>query len=226
MNPVETIKGKITGWDESGRMSITAQYDNVELYMRRGYKDVEITLIDARPLSDKQRRMCYALLREIADWQGQDIETTKTERKLDFTINELERNGDKLLSFANAPVSVVRAFQRYLVEFIIVNDIPTKIPLWKYVDDIGDYVYRCLINKKCAVCGKYADLHHIDRVGIGRDREEIIHEGMEAMSLCRVHHTEAHTMGDTEFFKLYHFDGGIKIDRTICKIYNLKIQKP
>lgn len=223
MNPVETIKGKITNWDETGRLSITAQYANVDLFLKRGYKDVEITLIDARPLSDKQRRMCYALLHEIADWQGQDIETTKTERKLDFTINELERNGDKLLSFANAPVSVVRAFQRYLVEFVIVHDIPTKIPLWKYADDIGDYVYRCLINKKCAVCGKYADLHHLEGsfVGMGNNRDKINHIGLEAMSLCRQHHQLYHTIGQKDFFDKYHFDRGVIIDKTIKKIYNL-----
>lgn len=224
MNPIETIKGKITGWDESGRMTIIAQYDNVGLYLKRGYEDVEITLLDARPLSDKQRRMCYALLREIADWQGQDIETTKTERKLDFTINELERNGDRLLSFANAPMSVVAAFQEYLVQFVLVHDIPTKLPLYEYVSDIGHYIHHCLINKKCAVCGKYADLHHIDRVGMGNDREEIIHEGMEAISLCRAHHTEAHN-DEREFMELHHFDGGVVLDKTLCKIYGLRSKK-
>ena len=44
---------------------------------------------------------------------------------------------------------------------------------------------------------------------MGRDRTDVIHEGMEALPLCREHHTQAHGMPDAEFFKLYHIDGGI-----------------
>ena len=94
-----------------------------------------------------------------------------------------------------------------------------------YVDDIQDYVYSCLVNKKCAVCGKPADLHHIDHVGTGRDRDEIIHEGMEAMPLCREHYTEAHTIGQKTFEDKYHFDGGIILDKTLCRIYGLKARR-
>lgn len=70
--------------------------------------------------------------------------------------------------------------------------------------------------KKCAVCGRKADLHHIDRVGMGRDRDDICHEGLEALPLCREHHQEARTMPDSEFFGRYH------LDRTLCRIWKLK----
>jgi hypothetical protein len=95
----------------------------------------------------------------------------------------------------------------------------------EYVDDIDDYVYACLINKKCPICGKKADLHHYENIGMGRNRDTIIHEGMEVISLCREHHTEAHTIGRDSFFKKYHIDGGITADKTICKIYKLKSAK-
>ena len=117
------------------------------------------------------------------------------------------------------------AFQRFLVRFILEWDIPTRFPLLGMVDDIADYVYACLINRKCAVCGKRADLHHVDHVGMGRDRQEIIHEGMEALPLCREHHDECHTIGQQTFLDKYHFDGGIEIDKTICHIYGLKRRK-
>jgi hypothetical protein len=45
---------------------------------------------------------------------------------------------------------------------------------------------------------------------------------MEALPLCREHHTEAHTMPDEDFFAKYHLDGGVVIDKTIAKIYKLK----
>jgi len=90
------------------------------------------------------------------------------------------------------------------------------------VDDIQDYVYACLINKKCVISGGQAELHHIERVGMGRNRNEIIHEGMEVLPLTREYHSEAHTMADQDFFSKYHLDGGIKLDKTLCKIWKLK----
>ena len=86
-------------------------------------------------------------------------------------------------------------------------------------------MYACLINKKCAVCGRRSDLHHIDAVGVGRDRHDIVHEGMEVIPLCREHHNEIHTLGDKQFLEKYHFDGGIKLDKTLCRIYKLKSEK-
>ena len=76
-----------------------------------------------------------------------------------------------------------------------------------------------------SVCGAPADLHHIDRVGMGRDRTDMIHEGMEALPLCREHHREAHTMPDADFFEKYHIPGGIALDRTLCRLYGLKVRR-
>jgi hypothetical protein len=80
----------------------------------------------------------------------------------------------------------------------------------------------CLIHKKCVVCGKKADLHHIDTIGMGNDRTEVQHEGRECLSLCREHHQEMHQIGKQEFFEKYHLNTGIKIDKTIMKIYGLR----
>jgi hypothetical protein len=230
MNPIERISGKIVDITPNGELTIKAHYDNFDMLVKRKYTDVEIELIDARPLSDKQRRMCWALINEIAEWQGQSKSQTQRDlvneaRKVDFMISELDGNADKLFSLSNAPMSVVAAYQKYLIHFILANDIPTQFPLYKYADDIDDYIYYCLINKRCAVCGCNAELHHIDRVGLGRDRHDIVHEGMECISLCREHHTEIHTKGEKAFFELYHFNGGIELDKTLCRIYKVKAKK-
>jgi hypothetical protein len=60
---------------------------------------------------------------------------------------------------------------------------------------------------------------------MGRDRDEIIHEGLEVISLCREHHQEIHSTGKADFFKKYHINGGIEADKTICRIYGLKRKK-
>jgi hypothetical protein len=229
-NPIESVKGKITDISPNGEMTIKCKYDNWHLFTKRDYREVYVELIDSRPLSDKQRKMCHALITEIADWMGQSNSATHRDlvnegRKIDFLVNEIGQNAERIFSLSNAPMSLVAAYQKYLIHFILENDIPCKFSLIDYADDIDDYVYYCLLHKKCAVCGRTAELHHIDVVGMGANRKEIIHEGMEAISLCRQHHTEVEQIGWTEFAKKYHFNGGIVLDKTLCRLYKIKARK-
>lgn len=221
--PTDTVKGSIVGYDERrGEILIRAPYDDWYTMCKREYKSCLVQMVDSRPLSDKQRRSCYALLREIAEYTGQGMDPTKEWMKIKFLSDDLQETADKIFSLSNAPMSLVCAFQRYLVRFIVDWDIPTRFSLLDMVDDVPDYIYSCLMNKKCCICGAHADLHHIDRVGMGHDRTDIIHEGLEVLPLCREHHTEAHTMPDAEFFHKYHLPGGIIMDKTLCRIYRLK----
>ena len=222
--PVDIIRGRIVDVSLNGELTIKAHYDDWYTLTKRGYSDCLVQMIDSRPLSDKQRRACYALLGEIADFTGNGKDSTKEYMKLKFLAEDFGETADKIFSLSNAPMSLVCAFQRFLVRFILDWDIPTKFPMLDLVDDVGDYLYACLINRKCAVCGKRADLHHVDHVGMGRDREEIIHEGMEALPLCREHHAEAHTLGAQSFAEKYHIEHGIRLDKTLCRIYRLKMR--
>lgn len=221
---IERIRGRIVGYDERrGELLIRAPYDDFATMDRREYKEVDVIPIDSRPLSDRQRKCCYAMLRDISDWSGHELDDLKDHFKLDF-IARMEEDME-LFSLSNARMSVVAAFQSYLARFIVSNDVPTRRPMLDYVDDIEDYVYQCVIHKKCPVCGKRADLHHVNAVGMGRNREEIIHEGLEVMSLCREHHQEIHVLGLAAFLMRYHLTGGVIADKTICKIYGLKTQR-
>ena len=214
-------------YDERRRVAIIeVPYDNFARMCQREYKEVDVTFVDSRKLSDKQRRCCYAMIKAIADYNGDDVSSVKEFTKLEFWTNELYATADTLFSLSDAPMSIVAAFQKWLARFIVAHDIPTKRPMLDYIDDTSDYVYACLIHKKCPICGMKADLHHVEAVGMGRDRDTIIHEGMKVLPLCRKHHTEIHTIGKSEFFKRYHIDDGIPADKTICKIYGLKGKKP
>lgn len=225
-SPAETVRGRVVGYDERRQeLLIRAPYDDWVTMTNRNFRECLVQPIDSRPLSDKQRRMVYALLREISDYTGQGADSTKQHMKLRFLADDLEGTADRIFSLATAPMSLVCAFQRYLVRFILDYDIPCSFPLLDYVDDVPDYLYACLIHKKCCICGGHADLHHIDRVGAGRNRTDIIHEGLEVLPLCREHHTEAHTMPDADFFGRYHIPGGIVADKTICKIFGLKARR-
>ena len=221
---IDRVKGKITSYDERrGVVTIEAPYEDFVTMCRREYKEVEITMLDSRPLSDRQRKSCYAMLREIAVWSGYEPDEIKDMMKFNFLSSLVEDMNQ--FSLSNASMSLVAAFQTFLARFIVAHDVPTRKRMLEYVDDVTDYVYACLVAKKCPICGKKADLHHIDPVGMGRDRTEIIHEGMEVMPLCREHHMEIHRTGKADFFKRYHLNGGIEADKTICKIYGLNTKK-
>lgn len=224
--PVDTVKGRIVGYDErTGEVLIRARYDDWFIMCKREYRECLVQMVDGRPLSDRQRRMCYALLREISDYTGQDVHSAKEYLKLRFLADDFGETADKIFSLSNAPKSLVCAFQRYLVRFVVEYDIPCRVPLLEYVDDVPDYIYACLISKKCCITGQSAQLHHVDRVGMGRDRDDIIHEGLEVLPLSEEKHREAHTMSDAEFFDKYHLPGGIVMDKTLCRIYGLKANR-
>ena len=224
--PIDVVKGRIVGYDERrGEVLIRAPYDDWRTMTKREYRSCLVQMVDSRPLSDRQRRCCYALLRAISDETGMGADHTKEYMKLKFLLEDLDQTADQIFSLSNAPMSLVCAFQRFLVRFILDWDIPTRFPLLDMVDDVQDYIYACLIHKKCCLTGKPAELHHIDRVGMGRDRTDICHEGMEALPLCREKHQEAHTMSDREFFEKYHLPGGIVLDKTLCRIWRLKARK-
>jgi hypothetical protein len=221
--PIDIVRGRVVDYDPRRQeLTIKAHFDDWYILAKRGYKECNIQLIDSRPLSDKQRRTCYKLIREIAKYTGMELDPTKEYLKLKFLVEDMQETADQMFSLSTAPMSLVCAFQAFLVDFILGWDIPCSFPLLDFVDDTGSYLYSCLARKKCCICGKSADLHHVDHVGVGRDREEIVHEGMEALPLCREHHTEIHTIGKITFFEKYHIERGVILDKGLCKVYRLK----
>ena len=225
----ERAVGHITDIDEGGVATIKATLPNLYHALDRKYDEVEIILPDGRRISPEQRRKCYALISEIAEWiDGQQtpetVEDAKQVMKWDFILKRMESQERQLFSLSSCDMSTAREFITYLIEFIVKNDIPTKVPLIEQCEDISKYVYACMVNKRCCICGKPADLHHVQSVGSQGYRDKINHIGLEALPLCREHHTESHTKGQIEFMKQYHLEP-IKIDAKIAKVYKLNTKE-
>lgn len=176
---------------------------------------------DSRARTLEQIRKAWALMGEIAEYQGQGKDDVYREQSTAFSLKHLEILQGELFHLSTATVSTARAFINLLIEIILEYGIPTKEPLYGLCDDIERYVYACLMNKKCAVCGRKTELHHVTAVGMGRNRREIDHIGMQALPLCREHHEEAHRIGNHAFLERYHLVS-IPIDERIAKKYNLK----
>lgn len=217
---MEFIDGKITDYAPSGEMTIQAHYDNIDRFIKCGYSNAIIMLRDSRTITAEQRKKIYAMLGEISDYMGEFPEIVKKQMKLVFQLEQLKGMACDF-SLSNCSVELASAFIDFLVEKIIAWDIPLKQPLIDLCKDIRRYVYLCLKHKKCAVCGKKTELHHVDAVGMGYNQNEIVHEGMRALPLCRKHHQEAHTIGNTEFMERYHLEP-VVLNKELCKIYKLK----
>lgn len=219
---MEIVTGKIVDIREDGKAVILADIPDLEKAIFKRYKTVEVGYNDGRTLSPEQRKKAYALLGEIADWQGSSPEYTKDAMKLEFITRRQQSLANRIFSLSNADVSTVRNFISFLIDFMLEWDIPSKRPLVEYTEDIQRYVYSCLLNKKCAVCGREAVLHHCEggRIGMGNNRNEVNHIGRPCLPLCAAHHDECHH-GEVDFMERYHLEP-VRIDERIAKVYRLR----
>lgn len=176
---------------------------------------VELRLNDGRTISADQRKKIFALIRDISLWSGHDPEYLRQYMTWDFCSNY----GSEWFSLSDVDMTTAKDFITYLITFCFEWDIPTKDTLLTQTDDIYKYLYLCLEHRKCAICNKHAEVHHVDRVGMGFDREQIVHIGLKAIALCHEHHIEAHER-ESDLFK-EHFIYGIKLDEYLCKCLSL-----
>lgn len=223
----EHILGEIQDVREDGTAVIMAGLPDLDRALLRQYKQVEIILPDGRRISPEQRRKVYAILGEISDYvngfrDGDALEETKVTMKMDFMLKRMESMERRLFSLSDCSVTTARAFIDYLISFVIANDIPTKVPLIEQCEDVSKYMYACTMHRKCAVCGKAADIHHCEgsRIGAGVDRTKVHQLGREVLPLCRVHHTECHS-DEAGFIKKYHLQK-VKLDEQLCKRLRFK----
>lgn len=185
--------------------------------LKKQVKEVEIRIVDGRSIRPLQRKKIFAIIKDISEWCGEDREYLRRYFLCDFC----EDNNLEYFSLSDTDVTIARLFIDYLIRFCFSNSVPTNKPLFENTDDIYRYLYMCLEFCKCAVCNAKADIHHADAVGMGRDRNKIIHLGMKAVALCREHHNEAHNIGSGEFFRKHHIYG-IELDEYLCTVLKLR----
>ena len=218
---MEIVSGNVVDISPDGYIIVRAALPNIDRALIRQYSKVQIGLPDGRTISPDQRRKAYALMREIAEWMGDLPEYVKRLMKMEFMVTRMQALEKHIFSLSDCDMTTAREFITYLIDFIIEHDVPTQTPLIELCEDIGRYVYACLMHKKCAVCGaNHVDLHHTQAVGAGRNRDEIFQIGMPVLSLCREHHMESHNIGQKSFMEKYHLQPiGLTVE--IGKVYGL-----
>ena len=208
---------KIIGYRD-GLLVVQPDTDLAREIARKGIQNVELYLPDGRRLSPEQRKKICAICNDVARFQGDVpiyVRALLTamfcvDRDVDvFTLSR--RSKGEILP---CDMTTAREFIDWLIEFCFYHRIPTNDSLLCLCDDIGQYLYRCLEFRKCAICNGPAETHHIDRIGMGRDREKVVHVGLLAMALCREHHDEAHNRENALFAEKHIY--GIKLDEYLC----------
>lgn len=216
---MEIINGQIVKADASG-LTVHIPYTNWERFTRRGYDSVRVELPDERMRTPDQLRKAWALMGDMAAYMSGDKRMAKEDvyepMRTEFALRRWEILQQRTFHLSEASVTDAKDFITFLLDTCIEMDIPLSRPATEYCEDIQHYVYQCCINRKCAVCGKRADLHHVDAVGMGRNRNEITHIGMRALPLCRDHHQEAHNTGNEVLMEKYHLEP-ITIDERLAE---------
>lgn len=177
----------------------------------------KVGIYDGREISLQQRKFIYGLLGDISRFTGYTADETKIIMKYYF----IEKTGAPFFSLRNVDKTTARRFLEFIIEFCIRYDIPTSRPLLKVTPDIQKYVYLCMQKKICVITQKPAELHHVDAVGRGRDRKEIIHIGYRVLPLCREMHTLAHSMGNIQFLQRYKLEP-IRLNKQLCELWNVR----
>lgn len=209
--------GKIISYDSENRV-LTLQIDEDVLrdILKKHCRCAEVRLDDGRRISAKQRKKIYATISDISIWSGHTPEFLKELFKFNFCGSK----DIETFSLSDVDMTTARDFITYLIEFCFEYSVPLSDAAIDRTDDIGKYLYLCIEYRKCAVCGDHADIHHIDRIGMGNDRTEVHHLGRKAIALCRKHHNECHN-NENEFLHKYHLFG-IELDEYLCKKLKLR----
>ena len=163
----------------------------------------EIRLEDNRKISYEQRKKAYACIADISKYTGYQPEQAKELMKYLYII----RTGGEYFSLSNCSMETAKEFINVLLDYIIENGIQMDESGVDRSEDIDHYLWKCIVERRCCICGREAEIHHIQAIGRGFNRRNFDDSSLMKMALCREHHTESHKIGQKDFCNKYHVYG-------------------
>ena len=243
------MKGYITAYnEESDALIITVpNISNIGSIHEIESDEVDVTLIGIREplITPEQRRKIFALVRDTTEYISgfatrNEIRSTLQAMKLQYLMDTADEESVRFVLtdnycrlqsidlFSLSPNSencasreLASDFIDWLVNLCVENAIPCMDTLLNRCEDVDRYVYACVANRRCAICGRKADIHEVETVGSGRNRSKIGHVGQLVEPLCREHHQEVGDIGQKSFDDKYHLQG-IRLDDHLCEILRWK----
>ena len=228
---------KITDWDGERWLGIECSDDIFDYLKRKNADEVVIEIPDGRKISPKQRRKIFALVADISEFcsgygnnKDRMMKETLRQMKLlyvidksdtesirrQLTLNYCNLSDIDMFSLSDIDMTTARDFIDWLIELCVKHDIPTNDTLLNLCEDVSRYMYSCVFHRRCCICGKKADIHEVEKVGLGRNRTKIHHLNQAVQPLCRSHHMEEENLGQKAFDEKYHLQF-IRLDTNLCK---------
>ena len=240
------VTGYISGYD-GHTLELLAPFEDSQFLERRDVTQCRVILEDGRTVSPVQRNKIFALIADITRYvsgvsasegaryrieRNEILRSLQLSYLMDYADREEVREqithcycqliGRDIFSLSDCDMSTARDFIDYLVELCVMHGIPCTDTLLSRCEDSKRYLYACVMNRRCAVCGQKADIHEYDRVGAGRNRSKIHHKGQRVQPLCRAHHREVDAIGQKTFDEKYHMTW-VELDEAACKKLNWRI---
>ena len=188
-------------------------YPGLKQQLEERLNHFPIKVIPVKKLSQAQNGLIHVLIKQFGEEIGYTLIEIKELMKEQFAIST-----DRMdFSTARCDMETANEFISFIIEQAMELGINLYI-LGKHdnryrhileIDNITQrYVIACLKNKTCAICGRSeADLHHYNSVAsIGGCEFD---DGLKTpfLPLCRLHHSEFHAIGKTDFENKYHIQG-------------------
>lgn len=150
-------------------------------------------------ITEEQRKAIFALIKILADHYGYE----KEEARKILTSHFCEQLALEQFSLSDVSKEIATDFIQTLLELALGEG----LDVFNWLRDNEELAIILSVKyKRCVVCAKVGDIHHIDRIGMGNNRNKIDDSEKRKVCLCREHHTELHTIGDREFSKKYHIN--------------------
>lgn len=220
------IKNYITQDDGTTTVVIEGvELDNkTSLLLDNGF-DVEVDVIPVDPfrITNKQRRLIFALCNDIETHTGQprDYMRQMFQDYVKFLYGYEQR-----ISLADCTRTIAKQIIDVMFEWIFTNGIPLNYKTSEMMKEDKNYLYWATITRHCVICGQpNSDLAHLEAVGRGMNRNKMNHYDKHVLALCRKHHTTQHQMGIKSFNEYYQLQNSwIKVDSKLNAM--LKGEKP
>lgn len=169
---------------------------------RDNFLEVNVSFVDKRLITEQQRKFIFALCGEISYYLGNEKEYIR------LLLQQYNANlrGIEVESLSSCSVTYANGLIDTIIDFCIEKEIPISgevITEHQYQFN-KHQVYMMCLKRICVICGARADIHHVDHIGRGYNRNKISHIGKRALPLCRIHHGECHNIGEEKFIEKYH----------------------
>ena len=137
------------------------------LLRNRKIRHVRVGVEDGRSITPLQQRKAYATLRDIGEHTGYPMEDIKEIMK----VEHMMRTGDyEHFSLSDCSMTKAREFINTLLEYALKEGIILDESGLMRTDDIDTYLIQCIRYRRCCICGRPADIHHVDAIGMGNNR--------------------------------------------------------